>query len=95
MLNASFDGTFNNILRPKDVCFDKFKRVILSCRNMLESSAMDHNVHASKCLSKAIFIPYIPNEISNARVLFRRKNLSHFKLLEFVTTIDDQSLGLA
>ena len=52
---------------------------------------MYHNINAFKCTTQACLITNIPNKITNGRIVFFAKQLTHLKLLEFIAAEHHQT----
>ena len=59
----------DDILSAMDVRLDALHRVVLRCRNMLQSSGVNDYVHAFHSLDKALAIPYVAKKIAHARTV--------------------------
>ena len=93
-MHAGFQGGFNNILRPKDVRLDGFKRVVFGSWHLLERYSVHDGIYAFHGVLETVFVADITDKKAYRWILGVGITLGHFKLFEFIARIDDNALNL-
>src|SRR3989344_4697444 len=92
LLYSRINSRINNILGTENVGLHRFEGIVLACGNMLEGCSMHDNIDSVHGAIEAITITNIPDEVPQSLIVIPL--LLHVVLLEFVTTKDNQTLGV-
>ena len=90
--HAGVDRRIDHIHRPHHVRLDVLERIVLGGRYLLQRRRMHDGVDAIERPAQALFVPHVPQEEPQARLVAIL--LSHVMLLQLVPAEHDQSLRL-
>src|SRR6266851_5510265 len=90
--HSLINGRINHVAPTHDIGLDRFERVVLACRHLLERRRMHHNRHTRQRALQPLHVPNVSNEIPQAGMIESRR--SHLMLLQLIPAENDQPLRL-
>src|SRR5208282_3722381 len=90
--HALINRRINHVAPAHDICLDRFERVVLASRHLLERRRVHHHRHARESALQPLDVPHVSNEIPHAGMIEARR--SHLMLLQLVPAENHQSSRL-
>ena len=94
MLNACLQCCIYYILSAMNIRFNTFFRIIFRCINLLDRSRMNNHVNTFTSTLQAFTITNITYKKAELGIFRFRIFLFKFKLLQFITRIDNNSFNI-
>ncbi len=88
--HALIDSRIDDVAAAHNVGLDRFKRVVLASRHLLERRRVHHHRHPRERPLQPLDVPHVPDEIPHAGMIEARR--PHFMLLQLVAAEHHQPL---
>jgi len=85
------DGHIDNILRPENIGLYRFKGIVFRRGDLLQGGGVNHVIDIAKGPIHSFLVPHVADKISDTVVFCIGKLLGHFKLLEFIPAVNDET----
>ena len=87
-MHTSINGGIDYVPAAHNVGLDRFKRVVLACRHLLERGRVHYNRNAGKGAPQPVSVPNIADKVPQPGIIEARR--LHLMLFQLVAAENDQ-----